>query len=145
MHDCKRGSHRAHREVCTDTDDGKNYYVKGTAISGSNALSDNCNEDGTLTERFCYEDDILWYDQPAQKWEEALPLGNGRIGVMVFGDPVKEHFQLDDDSMWPSDTGWNEPEGNKQDLEEIRRLLFNGKNTEADKLFVEKFYFLLEV
>ena len=47
-------------EVCTDSDGGKNYFVKGTAIVGTNALSDNCNEDGTLTEKFCYEDDILW-------------------------------------------------------------------------------------
>ncbi len=85
------------------------------------------------------KNDILWYNQPADKWEEALPLGNGRIGVMVFGNPAKEHIQLNDDSMWPSDIGWDEPKGNKQDLKNIRKLLFEGKNAEADKLFVEKF------
>jgi alpha-L-fucosidase 2 len=85
------------------------------------------------------KDDILWYKQPAHKWEEALPMGNGRIGVMVFGDPVKEHIQLNDDSMWPADLDWDEPTGNKQDLEVIRKLLFKGQNSKADKLFVEKF------
>ncbi len=84
-------------------------------------------------------DDILWYNQPAQKWEEALPLGNGRLGVMVFGKTSNEHIQLNDDSMWPADLGWDETEGNKSDLENIRQLLFKGKNTEADDLFVEKF------
>ena len=42
--------------------------------------------------------DVLWYSEPANIWEEALPLGNGRIGLMVFGDPVTERFQLNDDS-----------------------------------------------
>ncbi len=95
-------------------------------------LLSSCNE------KHQYEDDILWYNQPAGEWECALPLGNGRIGVMVFGNPIKEHIQLNDDSMWPADTGWDEPEGNEQDIEDIRALLFNGKNTEADQLFVEK-------
>jgi len=84
-------------------------------------------------------DDILWYEQPAQSWEEALPLGNGRLGVMVFGDPAHEHIQLNDDSMWPAEIGWDEPEGTEEDLENIRNLLFEGKNEEADRLFVKKF------
>ena len=83
---------------------------------------------------------ILWYNQPAEIWEEALPLGNGRLGVMVFGNTSNEHIQLNDDSMWPSDNdAWNEPEGNKEDLNNIRALLFNGENTKADSLFVDKF------
>ena len=39
---------------------------------------------------------ILWYDSPAQHWEEALPLGNGRLGAMVYGDPVNEEIQLNE-------------------------------------------------
>jgi alpha-L-fucosidase 2 len=84
-------------------------------------------------------DDILWYDAPAKEWIDALPLGNGRIGVMVFGNVSTEHLQLNDDSLWPNDEGWKEPEGGPEDLRMIRQLLFDGKNTEADKLFVEKF------
>jgi len=81
----------------------------------------------------------LWYNQPAEKWEEALPMGNGRLGVMVYGKPSHEHIQLNDDSMWPADLGWDEPQGDEKDLEKIRELLFKGKNGEADDLFVEKF------
>lgn len=84
-------------------------------------------------------EDILWYDRPAETWEEALPLGNGRIGVMVFGSTSGEHLQLNDDSLWPADLGWSQPEGNVEDLRKIRELLFQGRNVEADRLFVEKF------
>jgi alpha-L-fucosidase 2 len=83
--------------------------------------------------------DVLWYSQPAQKWEEALPMGNGRLGIMVFGKTSNERIQLNDDSLWPADHGWDEPDGNKQDLDNIRELLINGHNEEADSLFVNKF------
>jgi len=86
------------------------------------------------------KEDILWYKQPAKNWNEALPLGNGKLGAMVFGGTSTERIQLNDDSMWPADSeSWNEPEGNINDLKEIRELLFAGKNDEADRLFVEKF------
>ena len=42
---------------------------------------------------------ILWYDSPAQHWEEALPLGNGRLGAMVYGDPVNEEIQLNEETV----------------------------------------------
>ena len=42
----------------------------------------------------------LWYRQPARQWIEALPLGNGRLGAMVFGDPVKERIQLNENTLW---------------------------------------------
>jgi len=83
--------------------------------------------------------DVLWYDEPAREWEEALPLGNGRLGMMVFGQTTTERFQLNDDSLWPADLGWDITDGNKDDLAKIRELLFHGKNTEADQMFVEKF------
>lgn len=86
------------------------------------------------------KENILWYKQPAKNWNEALPLGNGKLGVMVFGNTTTERIQLNDDSMWPADSeDWNEPEGNKNDLKEIRALLFAGKNEEADKLLLNKF------
>ncbi|MCK5137805.1 MAG: glycoside hydrolase family 95 protein [Bacteroidales bacterium] len=84
-------------------------------------------------------DDKLWYNQPADTWEQALPLGNGRLGVMVFGRTSNERIQLNDDSMWPGENGWDEPEGNEEDLEKMRELLINGKNSEVDRLFVERF------
>lgn len=81
----------------------------------------------------------LWYDKPAGIWEEALPLGNGQLGVMVFGDPSQERIQLNDDSMWPGEMDWGQPEGTETDLRQIRELLFAGKAAEADQLMVEKF------
>src|SRR6266850_8181915 len=54
----------------------------------------------------------LWYDQPAAIWEEALPLGNGRTGAMVFGGVGRERFQLNDNTLWSGypDAG-NNPNG----------------------------------
>ena len=52
----------------------------------------------------------LWYRRPAERWVEALPIGNGRLGAMVFGGVVTERLQLNDDSLWsggPKD--WNNP------------------------------------
>jgi alpha-L-fucosidase 2 len=95
-------------------------------------LFPGCSESGDT-------DQILWYRQPASEWVDALPLGNGRIGVMVFGNTKTERLQLNDDSLWPDDLGWGEPDGNEQDLARIRELLFEGRNTEADRMFVEKF------
>ncbi len=82
----------------------------------------------------------LWFKQPAKIWEEALPVGNGRIGAMIYGDPQTEHLQLNDDSMWPGDPDeWTDPEGRPNDLQKIRELLIAGKNQEADSMFVDKF------
>ena len=82
---------------------------------------------------------ILWYEQAAKKWEEALPIGNGRLGAMVYGDPKNEKIQLNDDSLWPKDLGWGDPEGTPEDLREIRELLFKGENQKVDTLLVKKF------
>ncbi len=70
----------------------------------------------------------LWYRRPASVWEEALPIGNGRLGAMVFGGVADERLQLNEDTLWdgyPLDPA--NPEGLKA-LPEIRRLLFAGQN-----------------
>jgi alpha-L-fucosidase 2 len=82
---------------------------------------------------------LIWYDHPAEAWKKAIPVGNGRIGAMVFGGVKTEHLQLNDDSMWPGDPDWDLPEGTEKDVEAIRQCLFNGDNRQADSLFVEKF------
>ncbi len=78
----------------------------------------------------------LWYKQPAKKWTEALPIGNGRLGAMVFGGIREERIQLNEDSLWsgsPQDA--DNPESLKA-LPEIRRLLWAGNYAEAEKLAV---------
>ena len=77
---------------------------------------------------------ILWYRQSAGVWEEALALGNGRLGAMVFGGVADERIQLNENTLWngyPLDP--NNPEGRKA-LPEVQRLLFENKNNEAVKL-----------
>ncbi|HUU94105.1 MAG TPA: glycoside hydrolase family 95 protein [Phycisphaerae bacterium] len=76
----------------------------------------------------------LWYTEPASEWVEALPVGNGRLGAMVFGGIEQERLQLNEETIWdgyPRDT--TNPEALKA-LPEVRRLLFEGKNQEATKL-----------
>ncbi|MBD3183511.1 glycoside hydrolase family 95 protein [Candidatus Poribacteria bacterium] len=76
----------------------------------------------------------LWYREPAEEWTEALPVGNGRLGAMVFGGVGKERIQMNEDSLWdghPWDT--NNPES-LEVLPEVQKLLFEGKNAEAAEL-----------
>ncbi len=82
---------------------------------------------------------MLWYDQPAKVWEEALPIGNGHIGAMVFGIPAKEHLQLNHDEFWSGSpyTNYNRHAGPKA-LDTIRRMIDAGKYGEADK-YAENF------
>lgn len=76
----------------------------------------------------------LWYDKPASQWVEALPIGNGRLAAMVFGDPYKEKLQLNEGTFWsggPSRT--DNPDGLKV-LDSIRYYLFNGNYKRAEIL-----------
>ena len=70
----------------------------------------------------------LWYDGPATQWVEALPLGNGRIGAMVFGDPVHEQFQLNEETEWGGSPYNNTNPKAKDALPRIRQLIIEGKN-----------------
>src|SRR5262249_53440516 len=80
----------------------------------------------------------LWYRQPAAKWEEALAIGNGRIGAMVFGGVNREQLQLNEDTLWAG--GPYDPVNPqaKEALPEARRLIFEGAYREASKLVREK-------
>jgi alpha-L-fucosidase 2 len=76
----------------------------------------------------------LWYRQPATVWNEALPIGNGRLAAMVFGGVAKERIQLNEETVWAGERrDRNNPEGRKN-LAEIRRLLLSGKPKEAETL-----------
>ncbi|ANY70117.1 alpha-amylase [Paenibacillus sp. BIHB 4019] len=80
----------------------------------------------------------LWYKQPASRWEEALPIGNGRLGGMVFGDARKERVQLNEDTLWsgfPRDT--NNYEALRY-LKKSRELIFAGQYGEAETLVQDK-------
>jgi alpha-L-fucosidase 2 len=77
---------------------------------------------------------ILWYTQPAAKWTEALPVGNGRMGAMIFGHPAEERIQYNEDTLWtgrPHD--YARPDAVKL-LPVIRQAIAEGKPAEAVKI-----------
>ncbi|MBN1393253.1 MAG: glycoside hydrolase family 95 protein [Sedimentisphaerales bacterium] len=81
---------------------------------------------------------ILWYRKPAKQWVEAMPVGNGRLGAMVFGGIDKERIQLNEDTLWAG--GLYDPSCAEalETLPEARRLIFAGKYAEAHKLIGKK-------
>jgi alpha-L-fucosidase 2 len=81
----------------------------------------------------------LWYEQPAKVWVEALPVGNGRLGAMVYGDPINETIQLNENTVWAGQPNRNDNPNAKEALPEVRKLLFDGKYKEAQDLVNEKF------
>ena len=77
---------------------------------------------------------VLWYQKPAEAWTDALPIGNGRLGAMVFGGVERERIQLNEETLWdggPRDT--NNPKA-LEALPKVQQLLFDDKNEEATKL-----------
>lgn len=83
--------------------------------------------------------DCLIYNVPAKIWEETLPLGNGRLGCMPYGEIENERVVLNDISMWAgSEADYANPEAAKS-LNAIRQLLFEGKNNEAQDLMYKSF------
>ena len=77
---------------------------------------------------------VLWYRQPAADWVEALPVGNGRLGGMVFGGVTDERIQLNEDTLWDGYPMEAENPKALAALPEVRRLLFSGQNKEAVEL-----------
>src|SRR5471030_1456825 len=78
---------------------------------------------------------MLWYEKPAEKWIEALPVGNGRLGAMVFGGTASERLELNDITVW---SGGPQPDANRPDgythLEEIRKTIRQGRYDLAETL-----------
>ena len=81
----------------------------------------------------------LWYDRPAARWEEALPLGNGRLGVMVYGGCVREELQINEETIWARGPHNNVNPAAREALPEVRRLIFEGRYKEAFDLCDENF------
>lgn len=80
----------------------------------------------------------LWYRQPAKEWVEALPVGNGRLGAMVFGGVVQERLQLNEDTLWAGGPYDPVNPDAKAALPEVRQLIFDGKYKEAHQLIGAK-------
>lgn len=76
----------------------------------------------------------LWYNKPASVWEEALPLGNGRLAAMVYGGPQREELQLNEETVWAGAPNNNINPRTGEVIGEIRKLLFEGKYQEAQEV-----------
>lgn len=81
----------------------------------------------------------LWYAQPAQEWVEALPLGNSRLGVMVYGNPAQEELQLNEETVWGGGPHRNDQPKALKALPNVRQLIFEGKNEEAQQIIDSEF------
>jgi len=80
----------------------------------------------------------LWYDKPAEDWNQALPLGNGRLGAMLYGTPAVEHIQLNEETIWAGSPNSNAHVLEPGTLETVRQLIFEGKFVEAERMATAK-------
>ena len=81
----------------------------------------------------------LWYSQPAITWEEALPIGNGRLGAMIFGGIAEDHIQFNEETLWTGAPHDYSHEGAFNYLGKIRELIWQGKQEDAENLAMDKF------
>jgi alpha-L-fucosidase 2 len=76
----------------------------------------------------------IWFGKPAETWNDALPVGNGRLGAMVFGGIEKERLELNEESVWTGEPRWDANPDALKNLPKVRQLLFEGKYKEAEAL-----------
>ena len=81
----------------------------------------------------------LWYDKPASIWLEALPIGNGHLGGMVYGGTKTFQIQLNDDTFWAGGPHNNNSNSSKNYLQRVRELIFAGQESEAEKIINNEF------
>ena len=88
-----------------------------------------------------YAQDLkLWYSKPAANWSEALPVGNSHMGAMVFGGTAREELQLNEETFWAGSPHNNNNPNALPVLDKVRRLIFEGKNKEAQALLDKNFF-----
>ncbi len=80
----------------------------------------------------------MWYKQPAPQWDHGIPVGNGRLGAMVFGGVADERIVLNEESVWSRNGDYADKPGGHAHIAEIRRLLFAGRFADAEKLISKK-------
>ncbi len=81
----------------------------------------------------------LWYDRPAEKWTEALPIGNGSLGAMIFGGAENERIQFNEETLWTGAPHDYARKGAHRYLDTLRQLLFEGRQKEAEELAMQEF------
>jgi alpha-L-fucosidase 2 len=86
-----------------------------------------------------FAQNTLWYNKPANIWTDALPVGNGRLGAMVFGGTAHERIQFNESTVWTGEPHDYAHKGASKYLEQIRELLWAGKQKEAEDLAMKEF------
>ncbi|MEO8335897.1 MAG: glycoside hydrolase family 95 protein [bacterium] len=110
----------------------RDFVLQTAVIAGSMLVGGNRSVGAQAQQRALAGPHTLWYKRPAAQWVEALPIGNGRMGAMIFGGIERERLQLNESSLWsggPKD--WNNPKAPAV-LAEVRRLIAEEKYAEAD-------------
>src|SRR5438067_1013396 len=87
----------------------------------------------------CFSQSTLWYTKPANIWTDALPVGNGRMGAMVFGGAAHERIRFNESTVWTGEPHDYAHKGAYQSLAKIRDLLWAGKQKEAEDLAMKEF------
>lgn len=82
----------------------------------------------------------LWYSKPAAQWLEALPIGNSHLGAMVYGGIGTEQIQLNEETFWSGSPHNNNNPDAKVAMKDVRRLIFEGKEKEAEALIDKTFF-----
>ena len=82
---------------------------------------------------------LIWYRQGAVSWNEALPLGNGRLGAMVYGDPVNERVCLNEDTLWSGYPQYHDSPRAYEAYKQAQQLVMDGKNAEAQRILEQQF------
>ncbi|MFZ2055001.1 MAG: glycoside hydrolase family 95 protein [Candidatus Aminicenantales bacterium] len=102
---------------------GMMVEATGESVGGKEAASSS------------WEDLKLWYKHPAAKWTEALPVGNGRLGAMVFGKTDEERIQFNEETYWSGGPYSQTVKGGYKALPQIQKLIFEGEYIKAHRLF----------
>jgi len=110
--------------------------LTGSILITGNAIGQATNTSDSDKTNECLK---LWYTQPAKEWTQALPVGNGRLGAMVFGSVETERLQLNEDTVWAGGLEERDRVGAYKYLTEARQLIFEGKYIEAQNLIQKEF------
>lgn len=134
MRQCALPPTNSWTHVAATVDDGGllAIFVNGACVSGNATEDDGVKLSGKAESPG--KPLALWYRHPARRWTEAMVIGNGRLGGMVWGGVKKERIDLNEDTLWSGEPYDNINTNGLKALPEIRRLLLDGKNVEAQKL-----------
>jgi len=118
-------------------DQRPNYYIIYHVMRGTIVLSlILCIQLNTLAQEKVFDTSCtLWYEHPAEEWEQALPVGNGRLGAMIFGKYDEERIQINEETHWSGGPYSTVVSGGYRVLPQIQKYLFDGEPLKAHKLF----------